>query len=70
VTSPQKELTRAEIEAMVDASAAAIGLPIASEFRPGVLINFELAARLAQNVMAFPLDTDVEPAPVFSHDLS
>jgi Protein of unknown function (DUF4089) len=68
VTSPPKELSRSEIETLVNANAAAIGLPIAAEFRPGVLVNFELTARLAQFVMAFPLDTDVEPAPVFSHD--
>ena len=68
MTLPPKELSRSEIEAMVDANAAAIGLPIAAEFTPGVLVNFERIAHLAQSVMAFPLGEDVEPAPVFNPD--
>jgi hypothetical protein len=68
LTAPPKELSRSEIEALVDASAIALGLPLAPEFRPGVLLNFARIANLAQTVMAFPLAEDVEPAAVFSHD--
>jgi len=57
-----------DIEAMVDANAAALGLTIDAEHRAGVLINFERIANLAQTVMEFPLGEEVELAPVFSHD--
>jgi hypothetical protein len=59
---------RPDIEALVDASAAAIGLPIAAAHRPGVLLHFERIADMAQSVMEFPLADDIEPAPVFRHD--
>lgn len=68
MTLPSKGLSRAETDALADATATAIGLPIAAEFRPGVLANFETVARLAQIVMACPLGEDVEPAPVFNSD--
>lgn len=57
-----------DIEAMVDASAAILGLPIAEEHMPGVLANFERIAYMAQRVMEFPIGEEVELAPVFSHD--
>ena len=53
------------IEAHVDATAALIGLPIAPEFRAGVLRYFGIAAGLAQLVMAQPLDTEDEAAALF-----
>ena len=52
-------------EAYVDAAAAAIGLPIAAEHRPGVVGYLKLAAGLAQRVTDFPLSTHDEPATVF-----
>ena len=64
----QKQLHHADIESMVDANAAALGLTIDAEHRPGVLINFEHIANLAQTAMEFPLGEEVELAPVFSHD--
>ena len=68
MTPPPKQLSRPDIEALADASAAAIGLPLAHEHRPGVLLNLERIAALAQSLMEFPLGEDVEPAPVFRHD--
>lgn len=53
------------LEAYVDAAAAAIGLPIAAEHRPGVVGYLKLAAGLAQRVMDFPLAAHDEPAAVF-----
>ena len=70
MTPPPNELPHPDIETLVDASAAAIGLPIAAEHRPGVLLNFKRIAALAKKVMDFPLAEDVEPAPVFRHDRS
>ena len=55
----------ADIERHVDATAALIALPLAPEHRPGVLMYFGLAARLAQPLMDFPLGTEDEPAEVF-----
>ena len=52
----------AQIEALVDASAAALGLPIAPEHRPGVLRYFALAAAFAAQVDAVPLTPHDEPA--------
>ena len=53
------------IESHVDASAALIGLPLAAEHRPGVLLYFGLVTRIAQPLMDFKLAIDEEPAAVF-----
>jgi hypothetical protein len=58
-------MTATQVEAYVDAAAAALGLPIAPEHRPGVLQYFALAASLADVVMGMPLARDDEPAEVF-----
>ena len=55
-----------ELEAYVDAAAAAVALTIAAEHRPGVLMYFALAAGLAELVMAQPLGRHDEPAFVFT----
>jgi hypothetical protein len=49
----------------VDAAAAAVGLPIAPEHRPGVILNLERLAAMAQLVMSFPLADETAPAPVY-----
>jgi hypothetical protein len=59
-------MTPEEVEACVDANAAAVGLRIAPEHRPGVLHYFALAASLAELVGAHDLDIDDEPAAVFT----
>ena len=46
----------------VDASAAAIGLPLAPGHRPGVLRYFELAATMAAIVEDVPLEAREESA--------
>ncbi len=51
--------------AFVDAAAAAIGLEIAPEHRPGVIANVERLTAVARLVMEFPLSDEVEAAPVF-----
>jgi hypothetical protein len=55
----------AHIEAYVDAAAAALGLPLAAEHRPGVLRYFGLAAEMAACVNGLPLGTGDEPAEAF-----
>ena len=58
-------LRPAEIEAYVDAAAAALSLPLSPMHRPGVLHYFALAASMAELVAAHPLTTADEPAEAF-----
>ncbi len=59
-------MTRTEIEASVDATAAALGLRLAPAHRPGVLHYFALAASMAELVNSQALAPAEEPAPVFT----
>ena len=59
-------MTSSEIEAYVDASAAALGLKLRSDHRPGVLRYFALAAEFAALVEAVPLSERDEPALSFA----
>jgi 1-carboxybiuret hydrolase subunit AtzG-like len=53
------------LDALVDASARALGLVLEPEWRPAVKANLEVTLRLAETVTDFPLTDDAEPAPVF-----
>jgi len=55
-----------QIEAYVDASAAALDLRLRPEYRSGVLRYFALAADMAKWVDAVALDVHVEPAVNFT----
>ena len=54
-----------DAQAYVEQASRAIGLPIAEAYRPGVIRNMALVARMAGLVMGFPLGPADEPAPVF-----
>ncbi|MCY7316429.1 MAG: DUF4089 domain-containing protein [Rubrivivax sp.] len=54
-----------DFEAYVDAQAALLGLPIASEHRPGVLRYLQLVAGLSPRVMDFALAPADESGSVF-----
>ncbi len=58
-------MEREAVEACVDAMAAALGLPLAPEHRPGVIGYFELAAAMAALVETVPLGVGDDPAPSF-----
>ena len=58
-------MTPSQIEAYVDAAAAALNLPIAPGHHPGVLQYVALAATMAELVGAHPLTRDDEPAEAF-----
>jgi hypothetical protein len=58
-------MTPAQIEAYVDAAAAALQLPLNPAHRPGVLGYFALAAGMADLVGAHPLALTDEPAETF-----
>jgi len=54
-----------DTERLVDATASAIGLRIPPEDRAAVIANFARIATMAELVMAFPIEDDVDPAVVF-----
>jgi hypothetical protein len=58
-------MTPPEIEAYVDAAAAALKLPLSPPHRPGVLHYFALAASMAELIAAHPLAIEDEPAEAF-----
>lgn len=60
------DMTPAQTEAYVDAAAAALGLNLRRDHRPGVLRFFALAAEFAAVVEAVPLAPHDEPAVHFS----
>ncbi len=53
------------LDQLIDASAAALGLPIEAEWRPGIRSNLQVTLRLANMVAEFPLPDEAEPAPTF-----
>jgi hypothetical protein len=55
-------MTPEQVQAYVDAAAAALELPLAPEHRPGVLRYFALAAGFAAQLEAVPLKAHDEPA--------
>jgi hypothetical protein len=59
-------MTKTQIEAIVAANAAALGLAIAAEHRPGVVAFFALAADMAQLVDGLPLGHEDESGNVFA----
>ena len=58
-------MTPPEIEAYVDAAAAALNLPLSAAHRAGVLHYFALAAGMADLIAAHPLTNDDELAEAF-----
>jgi hypothetical protein len=59
------ELSDAELDAFAQASARALGLSIAPEWREAVRANLRVSLRMAGLVGALPLPDEAEPAPVF-----
>ncbi len=57
--------TRDPIDALVAASAQALGLAIDPAWQPSVKFNLHLILRHAALVDEFPLPDDAEPAPIF-----
>jgi Protein of unknown function (DUF4089) len=59
-------MTLPATELWIDATAAAVGLKIAAEHRPGVVRYMQLASGFADQVMNFELKTTDEAATVFT----
>jgi hypothetical protein len=52
-------------DALIDASAAALGLPIEPEWKPSIKANLQVTLRLAEVVAELELPDEAEPAPTF-----
>ena len=50
----------------VEMTAELLNLPIAPDYRPGVLANLEAIAEIARLVTEFPLDETVKSAAMFN----
>ena len=53
------------LDKLIDASAAALALPIEAEWKAGIKANLQVTLRLANMVATFPLPDEAEPAPTF-----
>jgi 1-carboxybiuret hydrolase subunit AtzG-like len=53
------------LDKLIDASAAALALPIEPAWKPAIKANLGVTLRLAATVDVFELPDDAEPAPVF-----
>ena len=54
-----------DAEALIDAAASMLQLPIAPEYRAGIRQNLKTAAKMAAIIEKARLNDDAEPAPVF-----
>ena len=59
-------MTDAELDAFMDAGAAALGLAIDPAWRASVRANLAVTFRMAELVREVPLPDEAEPAPVFT----
>jgi hypothetical protein len=60
-----KELAAEDAEKFIDAVAPVLGLDIAADDRPGVVLNLQIAVRLARIAETMDLVDHDEAAPVF-----
>jgi|GraSoiStandDraft_43_1057313.scaffolds.fasta_scaffold244545_2 hypothetical protein len=59
-------LDPASLQLQVDAAIASAGLKVDPEWRAGIDAHFEAIAKAAAFVMEFPLEDELDPAPVFA----
>lgn len=52
-------------EKLIDAMAEFLGLPVEEEYRAGIAAHLIVAHRIAQDVLAFEISDEAEPAPVY-----
>jgi hypothetical protein len=63
--NPKRDATDAMMDAMIAASAQALGLTLDPSWQDNIRVNLQLVLRHAALVDEFPLPDDAEPAPVF-----
>ncbi|WP_439574142.1 DUF4089 domain-containing protein [Phreatobacter sp.] len=61
----QQDLTADEAGRIIDAVAPLVGLEVAPDYRPGVVLNLTIAARMARIVARVPHGDHADQAPVF-----
>jgi Protein of unknown function (DUF4089) len=54
-----------QLDALVDAAASALSLPVDPAWRPAIKANLQVTLRLGALVAEFELPDEAEPAPVF-----
>ena len=65
-TSPDREMTDADLDGFMDASAVILGLRLEPAWRDAVRANLAVTFRLGGMVRHFELPDEAEPAPVFT----
>jgi hypothetical protein len=63
---PGLALDATSLKLQIDGAIASTGLTIDPEWRAGIDAHFEAIAKAAALVMEFPLEDELDPAPVFS----
>jgi hypothetical protein len=58
-------ITDPDLDGLIDASAAVLGLTVEPEWRGSVRANLAVSLRMGAMILDFPLSDDAEPAPVF-----
>jgi hypothetical protein len=53
------------LDKLIEASTAALGIPVEPEWKPGIKANLQVTLRAAAMVAEFGLPDEAEPAPVF-----
>jgi hypothetical protein len=59
------EIDDETLDKLIDASAAALALPIEPEWKPAIRANLAVTLRLANMVGEFALPDEAEPASIF-----
>lgn len=59
------EVSDDTLDALIDAAARAMELPVAPEWTPSIKAHLDVILRLAAVVEQFELPDEAEPAPVF-----
>ena len=54
-----------DVARLVDEAAKALGLPIASEYRANVILNYERSLMIARPLLEVELDDELMSGPVF-----
>ena len=54
-----------QLDALVDAAASALALPVDPAWKPAIKANLQVTLRLGALVAEFELPDEAEPAPVF-----
>jgi hypothetical protein len=60
-----RSMTDAELDAWINAGTSLLGIPIQPEWRAAIQLHLTITFGHANNVLAFTLPDEADPAPVF-----